>query len=398
MAALTPIPSTYPPIIGTVDRVQDTRAHLTAGQVPISLYDISTEIYTKNKAAAPFCTLLEALGTITGHNDTHSWYEQESVKQRDTLDGSVPAGAATITVAHGNRWTVNDTLWYPAGNFQAVVTAISGNVLTVTWIGAVGVIPANAQIIRMSPAYEQYTQVLVGPTTKEVQCDNYYQDSRHGLAISDQAAEGKFRTRPDLWTDMMSWALEEHEKCKEKTLNFGRGLLLQTGAHPRGFCRGLYNFCMTNRWVVGAAPTRAAFDANLDSVIRRNVHADQNWWLIAGGTWVTRISGFAQAAERTQTDKDRFGMGILRWFTPMRKEVKVVHSNLFDHHGLDGLAFLVNVAKGTHKLVNHSRFATKRYDSILPFGLSGTESFYRTIFTLESKGEDINLAVFEGAL
>jgi hypothetical protein len=390
----TPIPTV--PTVTRPDGVQDTVNVLTTGQVPQWEYDISDTIYTKNARSAPFTWFLDQIGRKMGYTDEHMWYEQDSVPQRDTVDGSIASGAATITVDGVNKWTVNDTLWEPLANLQGIVTAVNRTtgVLTITWITP-GVIIDGATVIRIGNAYDQYSTIELGPVSKEVQKSNYFQDMRHGRAITDVAKEDPVRVNQPYYDQVMQWAMWQHEIEKEKTLLFGAASYDTTGTHPRGNSRGLYNFLATNVTSVGAALTRSVWENFITNITAKNTHTNQNWVAFVSARIRIQISGFSQTYERTDTFASQFGMAVEKYKCPDGTVVTLVTHPLFHREGLDGLGFLINMDPEVTKYVHRTKFDTKRYKSILAHGLSAYEDFYRTVFTLECKGEEINGGVIE---
>ena len=164
---------------------------------------------------------------------------------------------------------------------------------------------------------------------------------------------------------------------------------------PRGFSQGLYYFCATNRTSVGAALTRAAWETFLTGVINQNEQDDQDWWFFGSARITQQVSQFAQPFERTDTDAEQFGMAISKYKAPSGDVVKIKTHPIFFQHQLDDMGILVNMSGRNIRYVYHTEFDTKKYDSIMPYGLSGRDSFYWTIFTEEFKAEDINLGVIE---
>ena len=385
------------PTVTRPDGITDTNSRLTAGQIPQAKYDISDTIYTKNAKSAPFTWFLDQLGRKMGHDDTHRWYEQNAVPQRDTVDGSIASGAAAIVVDGVAKWTINDTLWEPLANLQGVVTAINRttSTLTITWITA-GAIADGVTVMRIGNAYPQASTIELGPVSKEVEYKNYFQDMRHGRAISDVAKADPVRVKTPYYDQVMQWAMWQHEIEKEKTLLFGAASLDSTGAtHPRGHSRGLYNFLTTNVTSVGGVLTRAAWETFTTDITSKNMHGNTNWCAFISARLRIQINGFTQQYERTNTFAEQFGMSVKNWLSPDGTVIKLVTHPLFHFEGLDGLGFLCNMDPEVMKYVYRTQFDTKRYDSILARGLSAYEDFYRTAFTLECKGEEINGGVIE---
>ena len=392
-------------IAGTTaaQRARNTRNTITGATIPLQAYAISRRIYTKNARFSPFTVLLENIGFETSHDDTYRWKTDELVPQCDTLSGSVIVGGVVLTVANVRKWTVNDVCYVHTHNAQGLVTLITpgagtAGTLTISWVVApTAALLPNTQLVRIGNAHEQVSIHEIGPSTIAVDHSNVYQDFRHGCACSVQHFNGKFQFDPSDWKHQMDKKRSAHEREKEKTAIFGQTALWQTGASPRGFMRGIYYDCVTNRTNAGAiALTRAAWDNFLLSTMQRNQQEAQNWWFICSGRLSQQISGFANPLERTDTSAEQFGMGISKYKTPHGDIVRVLVHPMFFQHGWHDLGILVNLSKENLYGVYHRNMSTKMHRSIQPYGRSAIEEFYWTVMTLCCKGEDINLAVLEG--
>ena len=139
-----------------------TQNVLTAGQLPLQAqYYASKRVYVMNGDYHPLTWLLTAIGDQAGWGDTLVWYDKIPLPQLDTLDGSVAVTAATITVTTGGKWTQDDTLLHYASGAQALVTLVTGNVLTITWVVApAAALPNGALIVRIGNAHMQYLSLI----------------------------------------------------------------------------------------------------------------------------------------------------------------------------------------------------------------------------------------------
>ena len=380
--------------------IRDTVNIDTAGAVPIEWYNVSDQIYVKNFSSRPFTVLLENIGAESRWNDTHSWYEDELVPQNDTVDGSTSSAATTITVADASKFNTDDTVWIHSVDAQALVTSVNvtTNQIGVAWVQAPSANIANgATIIRIGNAHEQDDTHNPGPTTKEVMKSNYFQDMRHGVMATVMNINGRYRTRPDDWTQQQKKKMEEHAREKEKTLLFGQSALWTTGVNattPRGFSQGLYYFATTNSTTAGnIALTRAVWDNFLASVTDKNEQENQDWWFLCSSRIHQQVSQFAQPFERSNTRERQFGMYVETYLAPNGQLVKMKTHPMFFQHGLHDFGILVNMSKDNIKLIWHSTLATKRYESIIPYGRSSKDVFFWSVFTLEFKAEDINLGL-----
>ena len=371
----------------------------TAGQVPIERYDISKTIYEKNITALPYLVLLQSLGGVQGWNDTHQWYEDIPVTQRDSIDGSVATDATTITVANGAVFTVRDNVYFHAYRATFHVTAKVGNVLTGVWVVAPAVnIPTGQPCVRVGNSQEQIATPTPGPTMRESEHYNYFQTMFHEVAFSIMHANGRFRTSPDDKTRQIKKALEAHKNEKEKTLLFGQRALRAagtSGGSPLGHSQGLYYYAATNVTSVGAVLTRATFDTFLQGVMDANTHPNQDWWFLCSSRIASQISGWFSALEREKSSQTLFGVRVDTYRAPVHKDVKIVVHPMFAREGWNDLGILINVGEKAMRYVYHTILDTKRYTGIQPNGRTAIEIFFWTTFCLECKGEEINTGVIE---
>lgn len=371
----------------------------TAGQVPIERYDISSEIYEKEIAAQPYLVLLQSLGGKMGWNDTHQWYEDIAVTQRDSIDGSVATDATTITVANGAVFTVRDNVYFH--DYQATfhVTAKVGNVLTGVWVQAPAVnIPDGTACVRLGNSQEQIATPTPGPTMRETEHFNYFQTMFHEVAFSIMHMNGKFRTNPGDPARQQRKALEAHKNEKEKTLLFGQRALRAagtTGGSPLGHSQGLYYYASTNVTSVGGVLTRATFDTFLRGVMDANTNPDQDWWFMCSSRIASQISGWFSALEREKSSQTLFGTRVDVYRAPVFKDVKIVVHPMFAREGWHDLGILINADKDVMKYVYHTVLNTRRYTATQPNGRTAVEIFFWTTFCLECKGEEINTGVIE---
>lgn len=389
---------TYLPGWGAA-RARDTVNIDGVGVVPQEKYAISKDIYLENGKNAPFLKLLQELGTITDADDRYRWKTDLLVSQDSEVGGSIDSDSTVMTVANSALFTQYDVLWFPVTDAEAYVTSISAaGVLTIQWrVAPAAAIPAGAVVIRIGNAYPQFSQAIIGPTTVVAEAENVYQDLRHVIAISDQARHGNYRFG-DEWAYQNRKKYSEHVREEEKTLWFGRQAALDITTHtsPIGFSLGLYYWTTTNATSLGAALTRGTFDNFLQTPLIANTMDDQDWWLFCSSRIQRQVTQFAYPAERTKTGEHQFGMDITRYVAPVRGQIiKMVNHPMFDAHGLNDLAVLVNMTRENVARVVHSVFDTKHYTSLMPYGYSGDEEFYRTVFTLCSKAEGINQARLE---
>lgn len=373
-----------------------------AGDVPLEKYAISPTIYIKNGEAFPLTKLLNSkpMRVLNNADDRYRWKEDVLLPQADALASSLTVGATDIVVDDASKFKQNDVVWIKYADAQGHVSSVNTttNTVSVTWTHAPAVVvPTDSAIVRIGTAHEQYSQHVNSPTTLTTEEYNVYQDFRNGVAASDQHIAGNFLIpKEGDWQYQLNKQREEHLVEHEKTFLFGQRAFVTSGNSPLGFMGGLYYQATTNSESFSdAALTRNGWDDALSTLFRKNKHLNQQWWVFCSGMIHSQVVGFSTTYERTETNAEQFGMSWYRYKHPEGKIVNLKPHPLFDLHGWDDVAIIINMTPDVIARVVHSRFDTKRYKSIIPYGASGQEEFYRTIDTLMVRGEDINLKVIE---
>jgi hypothetical protein len=314
----------------------------------------------------------------------------------------------TLTVTNARKFTIRDTIFIRtvaasgatkcAGRITAVDTTL--NTITVIWDDApVGGIAAGTPIVRIGNAYYQDDTANLMPTTLPVESRNPFQIMRHAVAATDLNRTGRYILTPSDPETQKQKCIWEHERCKEKTLLFGTQVMdITTGNSALSTCDGLYTMTTTNRTVLNAVLTRATWNDFVDAMTRkRSGPGTSNWHFLHSGRIGRQISNFAdQYAQTPATGSIEFGLHIGNYKTPNNRNIKLVHHPLFDEEGWDDLGILINVSPDNLQYCYHSIWDTKMYNVPQNDGRTIEKIEWRTVLTLEAKGEEINYAVLEG--
>lgn len=390
---------------GTPRGVQTTQNIDQTGNMRQMDFSRSERLFTVNYRAAPFQILTNAiLAHEEGFGHDYRWQNDELPSQLDTLAGSVTSATAIMAVTNGNLWTVYDNLYIPSAatastpGAQAVVTEISGNNLTITWVVApTGALAPGVLIFRQGNTYPERSFIQNGPITIPGENYNYLTDVRHGLEATERMLNGKYWLRPDKFERDLTKKGQEHFLALEKIYLFGRRALLGVATTPSYCSRGLYHWAATNRTSLGnAALTKAAFDTWLNGVIQANQQPTQNWYVFCDGQITGRaISNIFATIERSSTAARKAGMWINEYQSPTGPVINIVQHPLFYSHGYTATAILVNLTKDALAIVMGRNEATQRRDSIMPYGLTSKQAFYKTVTTLRATNEATEFGVLE---
>jgi len=127
------------------------------------------------------------LGKEKAGNYEVKWHTLELRPKFDALTASAAAADGTLTVAHGNYFQVNDLIKITASKESCMVTAVSGNTVSVTrsWGATVAATASStAEILIVTPHYGENAKLQGARSVTEVQYTNNVALWRHNLEIS----------------------------------------------------------------------------------------------------------------------------------------------------------------------------------------------------------------------
>lgn len=379
-------------------------ASTAGGGIPLIRYSYSSPIYLRNGDYFPFTVLTQTIPRkISGWDDRHRWKEDAPYPERDSLAGSLTAGASTFVVTTGMKFHVKDTIYIRDLSKMGWVTAINQTTgaMTVAWIGgapAAGAVPGTV-ISVIGTAHYEIDSATNRARTVPCELYNRFQDLRHSLQFGDLYSQGRFydfvpNGDPNYQMKKLLWT---HHVELEKTRIWGVRGVLTANANSAGFMNGIYQLAATNRRNnLGAAWTQATFENWLAPIFRQHGDMDpNNWWYLCSSRQTGQISRFAQPAERTATGKTKFGMYITELQHPEGVVLNIKRHPLFDSMGWDDLGILIHRTPEALAEVTHTIFGTRLYEAIVPYNITADEKMVRTVTTLEAKWEAGNLAIAE---
>lgn len=175
----------------------------------------------------PFTLATMDMGKKTTRTIQHSWFEDELVPESDTVNqASLDATSTAWTVDNGARFAVGDLVMHNASREVVLVTAVSSNDLTVIrdygeaegWTALDGSPADGAYLTVIGNAFEQGHPLPTIRSTVEVQYDNYCQDVRTPIGMSEVAEASAVRGEDD-WNFQRRKAAISHQR-KLEYMNF----------------------------------------------------------------------------------------------------------------------------------------------------------------------------------
>lgn len=116
-----------------------------------------------------------------------NWHTNELRPKFDTVNGAKIASDTSVTVTNGGYFQKHDLVKVTATGEVLLVTAVSGNVLTITrsfGATAAGAIADAGELLILGPAYPENAQLQDGRSVTETKYSNKVQAFRHNFEIS----------------------------------------------------------------------------------------------------------------------------------------------------------------------------------------------------------------------
>lgn len=291
--------------------------------------DISHKIHLLEPSSYPLVTLLNSLdGVKPAHNPTVRWMEDELEPRTDLLNGAVAANIAALTVDNGGWWRVNDIGHCPRTGENFRVTAVAGNVLTVTrsW-GPV----ANAAMVDDEPLWNLGPAQREGDTSRallstlEVEQSNRTQIVRTPFGTTNTQSATDLYDGNDFDYQAKKSAIE-HAVSIERTLIFGQTATATVAGQPLRTMSGILEFIRTNRRDVNGVLTEMEFDAFCEPVFRYN--GTDQILLIASGRVIQAINNFAKEKMDTVPMAESYGLNLQSYVSPFGRVLLAYHRQL----------------------------------------------------------------------
>ena len=319
----------------TVQGTRGTASILQNRQV----IDISDTIHNLEPSSYPLLTLLNSMGGIKpAHNPTVRWMEDELEPLTDLLNGAVTAAAAALTVDNGGWWRVSDIGHCPRTGENFRVTAVAGNILTVTrsfGATAAAAMVDDEPLWNLGPAQREGDTSRTLLSTLEVEQSNRTQIIRTPFGTTNTQSATDLYDGNDFDYQAKKSAIE-HGVRIERMLLFGQQAQATVAAQPLRTMAGIYEFIQTNRMNVGGVLTETQFDAFCEVAFRYGGSDEK--LLIASGRVIQAINNFAKEKMETIPRDEAYGLNLQRYISPFGVVLLAYHRQLvgtiYSSHGL----------------------------------------------------------------
>jgi hypothetical protein len=315
--------------------------------------DMSEKITILKPASTPLTVLSSKMNTAPCSNYRYDWMEDSLMARWTTSVGVTLVGDVAITVAAGTGTLVgvNDLIKVAATGEVLRVTAIVGDVLTITrsWgVTAAAEIPAGSQLLIIGNAMmqgsgrapEQYNQL-----TPQF---NYTQIFKTGFSVTNTLEATKLYGGSEL-NRLRAKKAEEHQMSKEYAFLFGERALNVAGAQPISSTGGVLQFIAgstanASRALAGA--TEAHVDAWVENIFAFG--SKKKVWLCSSRI-ITFVNSIAKGRlDLVQANNDStYGLDIVSYRTP-HGTLQMIHHPLFVG-GYAGLSIALDMEEVAYK-------------------------------------------------
>lgn len=310
------------------------------------MVDMAKEIALLDPNEGPFLTFLKALqgGSRVVYNPKFEWLEDDLLETWSTVSSAVTTSATSVPVADGSIFRAGDVLKLPATGENLLVTAISGNTLTVVrgyGSTAAAAITADAAILNIGPAMVENSSLRTVKSTQESNGYNYTQIFRTPIALSGTEAASMLHGGRDRSYQRRKASIE-HKRDIARALYFGQRKEDLSGAAPRRTMGGLVERLADNKVTFNASSNPLSY-RNFDNVVAKEAfrHGSQNKLLIAGPNLAAAINSWADKKLVTDVEKDTFGLRVKNLITTYG-DLKVIYDPLLEGAVYGGYGFLLD--------------------------------------------------------
>jgi len=323
----------------------------TGGNTGTIKRDVEDKVFFLNAETAPLISFLKKLGKKEKKQFKFEWYEKELGTPLLTVNGAVADGTTTtINVAsgEGSSVQVNDVLYVPSTGEQMLVTAISGDALTVTrgWGETSGSAIADAAtLVVLAPTFEEGTTSPTGISLSSSNVYNYTEIVKHAVQLTrtELGTDRYDETNPKL-VERRKEIFLLHMEALERVFLFGQRKEDLTGTNPKRSTRGALNWISTNVTDCGGTFTRAKMNSFLQSVYK---YRKGNKVLFVGADLLDAIDSeiFSNGTVNLTPASKSFGLDVTTWISPYGSIKIAYHRVLSEVHSGYGLCLDLDLCK-----------------------------------------------------
>ena len=279
---------------------------------------------------APFFALSSGMNSENATDTIINWFEEAHMAGRTLLAEALDASETGIDVVDGSTFTVGTIALIEYNAEQVLVTAVSGNTLTVIrgFAGTTAAIANTATgFQRIGTAFEEGSGRPVAVANQGYPRYNYTQIFRNAWNLTRTAQEVAFYTGP-IEPKTKRDASLLHAEDIERACWFGiktTGVVNNTRFSTMD---GLDAQITTNVTAAGATTTWVDIDNFLRTIFEKNIKGKPNERVAFGGnTALSVLNGIAriEGAIWLEPSTTEFGLDINKWITPYGRITLMTH-------------------------------------------------------------------------
>jgi len=349
--------------------------------------DMAKDIALLDPNEGPFVTFLKAAkkDTRVVYNPKFEWLEDDLLATWTQADGAVNDSGTTLAVDDGALFRAGDIIKIPATGENMLVTAITGNNLTVSrGYGSTAAAPVadNAYVLNIGPAMMENSSLRTVKSTLESNGYNYTQIFRTPIALSGTEAASKLHGGKDRAYQRRKASIE-HKRDIARAMYFGQRKEDTTGATPRRAMGGLIEMIGPANSVAFDSGTLPITYRNFDTQVAKAAfrYGSQEKLLIAGPNLASAINTWAEKKLVTEVDANStFGMRVKNLVTTYG-DLKVIYDPLLEGAVYGGYGFIVDTENVRYAHLDGRD--TKLNINVQPNDVDGLVDEYLTECSLE---------------
>lgn len=317
--------------------------------------DMADKITMLDPEVAPFLTMVKRIkgggNTRVVHSPKFEWLEDDYLGTRTTLATAISAATTTsVSVADGSILRPYDVIHIPSVGENMLVTAVSGNTVTVTRgygnTAAATAIAANAEVLNIGSAMAENALARDRRSTQEVAKFNYTQIFRTPVELSNTEAASKLYGGKDRAYQRRK-AAAEHKLDIARSMYFGQRKEDTTGAATRRTMGGLIEFVKggSNVQAFSSAGTQLTYK-NFNTLVAAPAfkHGSTEKLLVCGSTLASAIDLWAIDKLVTKTSEEIFGVRVDTLKTSFG-DLKILRDKLLEGDTYGGYGLILDMDK-----------------------------------------------------
>lgn len=299
--------------------------------------DMAKQIALLDPNEGPLLSFLKLAkkNTRCVYNPKFEWLEDDLLETWGTVSEGATAAATSISVNNGDLFRAGDILMVPSTGESMLITAVSGNSLTVgRGYGSTeaAVIKANDDVLNLGPAMEENSCGRAVKSTNEINGYNYTQIFRTPIALSGTENASALYGGRDRAYQRRKASLE-HKRDIARAFYFGQRKEDLSGNAPRRTMGGLIEFLeRANASQSFSSTDNPLTYKNFDSSVAAAAfrYGSKEKLLIAGPYLASAINSWSESRLVSEVSEEAtFGIRVKNLITTYG-DLKVIYDPLLD--------------------------------------------------------------------